>query len=244
VNAKPRFEPLGDQGLLATFGEAHDGEAVATAAAFSRSVMAKPLPGLRDCVPAYASLAVYYDPATVIAGSRMGKREKQQVSAYTLCQEYMTASWQGFHSKSQPRGKLIVIQAYYGGAAGADLSAVARSLGLSEDEVIQIHAKQEYTVQAIGFAPGFPYMSGLDPRLTLPRKDTPNTRVEAGSIGVAGQHTGIYPVELPGGWHIIGRTMQVLFDPDQYPPAMLEPGDRVRFEPMSADREQSKEVSP
>lgn len=228
----PKIEPLGDQALLATFGEGVDREAIAAVASFSRSLMAHPWPGLRECVPAYASLAVYYDPAVVVAGSGIRASASRHMSAYAQAKDNLLSSWSEFGCTSQAAGKLVVISVMYGGTDGPDLQEVARCFGMSEEEVVRLHAAQEYTVQAIGFAPGFPYLDGLDPRLALPRKHSPRTKVAAGSVGIAGQQTGIYPIASPGGWHIIGRTPRVLFHPDRQPPSLLEPGDRVRFEPL------------
>ena len=112
---------------------------------------------------------------------------------------------------------------------GPDLADVARRTGLSEDEVVARHMGATYTVAFLGFAPGFPYLRGLDPALRVPRHETPRTSVPAGSVGVAGEQTGIYPRSSPGGWRLLGRTDVVLFDLDRDPPALLAAGDRVRF---------------
>ncbi|GIQ70948.1 5-oxoprolinase subunit PxpB [Xylanibacillus composti] len=229
---KPILEPLGDQAMLVTLGDAGDREAAVAAASFSKAVMEMAWPGLLECVPAYASFAVYYDPAAVIAGSGIRAAASMRVSAYALVQARILSAWEGFRGTGRASGKLVVIPVKYGDEEGPDLQEVARSTGLSVEEVVQLHASREYTVQAIGFAPGFPYMSGLDPLLAVPRKDTPRTRVAAGSIGIAGLQTGIYPIASPGGWNIIGRTPRALFHLERRPPALLEPGDRVRFEPV------------
>jgi KipI family sensor histidine kinase inhibitor len=122
----------------------------------------------------------------------------------------------------------------YGGESGPDLDAVAEHAGLSRDDVIARHAAAEYTVAMLGFAPGFPYLLGLDRALQVPRRPSPRTRVPAGSVAIGGAQTGIYPRELPGGWHLIGRTPLVLFDPAREPPCLLAPGDRVRFREIEA----------
>ena len=117
----------------------------------------------------------------------------------------------------------------YGGEAGPDLAFVASHTGLSADEVIRRHTAPRYTVYFIGFTPGFPYLGGMDVRLTTPRLETPRARVPAGSVGIAGPQTGVYPLESPGGWRIIGRTQLPLFDLAAQPPSLLSPGDEVRF---------------
>ena len=113
---------------------------------------------------------------------------------------------------------------------GADLAAVAAAAGLDVDAVVALHSSAEYTVRFCGFAPGFAYLDGLDPRLRLPRLASPRTSVPAGSVAVAAEFTGVYPRSSPGGWHLLGRTDAVLWDADRDPPALLSPGTRVRFE--------------
>jgi len=112
---------------------------------------------------------------------------------------------------------------------GEDLPEVARLTGLDAEEVVRRHTAPEYTVAFLGFSPGFPYLVGLDPALEVPRRDTPRTSIPAGSVGLAGGQTGIYPTASPGGWQLIGRTEVTLFDPDRHPPALLGPGSRLRF---------------
>jgi KipI family sensor histidine kinase inhibitor len=121
----------------------------------------------------------------------------------------------------------------YGGEHGPDLQRVADHAGLSTTDVIARHAVAEYTVAMLGFAPGFPYLLGLDAALATPRLATPRTRVPAGSVAIGGAQTGLYPQASPGGWNLIGRTDRVLFDPQRDPPALLAPGDRVRFVPVA-----------
>jgi KipI family sensor histidine kinase inhibitor len=112
---------------------------------------------------------------------------------------------------------------------GADLAEVAKETGLSEREVVRLHANARYAVAFCGFAPGYGYLTGLDPRLHLPRRNTPRTKVPAGSVAIAGEYSAVYPRESPGGWHLIGRTDLVVWDVDRDPPQLLVPGTRVRF---------------
>ena len=129
---------------------------------------------------------------------------------------------------SQP-APLVEIPVRYGGTHGPDLSELAERLQRSESEVIGLHTETEYTVQMVGFLPGFPYLGPLPEALHLPRRDTPRLRVPPGSVAIAGGQTGIYPQASPGGWHLIGHTDFRLFDPHERPPARLQPGQRVRF---------------
>lgn len=128
----------------------------------------------------------------------------------------------------------VAIPVNYGGEAGPDLEQVARHCGLSAKEVIQRHAVADYTVYCLGFQPGFAYLGGLDPLIATPRRAEPRLVVPAGSVGIGGAQTGIYPAVTPGGWQIIGHTPLVLFDPAREPPTLLLPGDRVRFVPRKS----------
>jgi len=170
---------------------------------------------LRDLVPAYDSLGVFFDTLAIDAAS---VRDWLDAQARTDVVAAMQIS---------PR--TVDIPVRYGGAFGEDLDAAAAELGLSPETLIERHRDARYTVAMIGFAPGFPYLLGLDPGLALPRLATPRTRVPAGSVGIDGAQTGIYPRESPGGWRLIGRTPLRLFDPAREAPSLLAPGDRVRF---------------
>ncbi|WP_157281628.1 5-oxoprolinase subunit PxpB [Pelomonas sp. Root1237] len=131
--------------------------------------------------------------------------------------------------RRQQAGRLVEIPVNYGGAHGPDLGDVATHCGLSVDEVVQRHTEAEYIVYFIGFQPGFAYLGGLDASLHTPRRSEPRTAVPAGSVGIGGAQTGIYPLATPGGWQLIGHTALPLFDPKAEPPTLLAPGDRVRF---------------
>ncbi|EJH4503139.1 MULTISPECIES: 5-oxoprolinase subunit PxpB [Cronobacter] len=131
-----------------------------------------------------------------------------------------------------PEARRIEIPVVYGKDAGPDLSVVANHAGLSEKQVVEMHAQVDYVVYFIGFQPGFPYLGGLAPELATPRRAEPRLQVPAGSVGIGGSQTGIYPLPTPGGWQIIGHTSRALFDPHSNPPGLLAPGDTVRFVPQ------------
>ncbi|CCJ73625.1 Allophanate hydrolase 2 subunit 1 [Cronobacter condimenti 1330] len=131
-----------------------------------------------------------------------------------------------------PAARRIEIPVVYGGEGGPDLAEVARHAGLSEKQVVEKHAQVDYVVYFIGFQPGFPYLGGLRPELATPRRAEPRLLVPAGSVGIGGSQTGIYPLPTPGGWQIIGHTSRALFDPKKSPPGLLAPGDTVRFVPQ------------
>lgn len=137
-----------------------------------------------------------------------------------------------------PAGRTHTLPVWYGGTDGPDLAEVARQVGLPAREVALLHASGPYRVRNLGFLPGFPYLAGLPPRLHVPRRATPRPRVPAGSVAIAGEMTGIYPQESPGGWHLLGRTPVCLFDVRRSPPALLLPGDTVRFDPVAIHGEE------
>ncbi|MCU6663743.1 MAG: 5-oxoprolinase subunit PxpB [Silvania sp.] len=132
----------------------------------------------------------------------------------------------------EPDSRFIEIPVVYGTAAGPDLGEVARHAGLSEKQVVELHASIDYVVWFLGFQPGFPYLGGLPERLATPRRDEPRLQVPAGSVGIGGSQTGIYPLVTPGGWQLIGHTPLPLFDPQRDEPVLLRPGDTVRFIPQ------------
>lgn len=170
-------------------------------------------------VPAYASLLVPYDPLLLTAPEAHRQLTDVMVGWTTL---------DPADSPTAP-GREHVVAVRYGGDAGPDLAEVASRLGRSEVDVIERHAAVAYCVFMLGFSPGFPYLGPLPDDLVLPRRATPRTSVPAGSVAIAGRQTGIYPAATPGGWHLIGRTDAVLWDPTRQRPALLEPGDTVRF---------------
>lgn len=131
-----------------------------------------------------------------------------------------------------PESREVAIPVIYGGEAGPDLAVVAEQARLTPGQVVELHSSSEYVVFFIGFQPGFPYLGGLDPRLHTPRRAEPRISVPAGSVGIGGSQTGVYPLVSPGGWQLIGQTRTALFDPHRQPPVLLRPGDRVRFVPQ------------
>ncbi|MCU6681454.1 5-oxoprolinase subunit PxpB [Leclercia sp. H6W5] len=132
----------------------------------------------------------------------------------------------------EPESRYIEIPVVYGTAAGPDLGEVARHAGLTEKQVVELHSSIDYVVWFLGFQPGFPYLGGLPEKLATPRRDEPRLQVPAGSVGIGGAQTGIYPLATPGGWQLIGHTPLPLFDPDRDEPVLLRPGDTVRFIPQ------------
>lgn len=217
--------PAGDAALLARFGSVFSPSAYRRALALWRALAAERAPGIVDAVLAYASVLVCFDPLLTDAGA-VAQAIHSAASAATAA----TGALRG-----QPfPGRLVTIPVRYGGAEGPDLAAVAQWADLAPQDVIRRHTRPTYRVYFLGFTAGFPYLGGLPASLAAPRLSVPRTRVPAGSVGIAGQQTGIYPAATPGGWRLIGRTAMPLFDPARNPPALLQPGDRVRFVAVSA----------
>lgn len=172
--------------------------------------------GVLDVVPAMTSVAVHLSAEAAASGQVEHGLGRALVEPW---------------GESADEGSLVEIAVAYGGADGPDLQAVADAVRLSPEQVVRRHCAVTYRVFMLGFLPGFPYLGVVDPSIQVARHAVPRTRVEAGSVGLAGAQTGIYPRESPGGWQIIGRTREVLFDVERTPPARLNPGDRVRFVP-------------
>ena len=216
-----RIEPLGDRALVVHLGHVID-EATfrRVRSACARLDRDRPA-GVRDVVPGFASVTVHYDPArlTLDAGAL----------PHATLAAALTALLSALDDPGDEPARTVEIPVCYGGAMGPDLDDVARRHDLDPSDVVAIHSAAEYVVHLIGFVPGFPYLGGLDPRLATPRRDVPRMAVPAGSVGIGGAQTGVYPIESPGGWHLIGRTPLRLFAAEREPPALLRIGDRVRF---------------
>lgn len=215
------IERLGEDALLLRLGDGIDAACSARVHAWAAVLSADRPCWLRDLVPAYASLALFVDGATVGGDADPLDEAERWLRARLAADAEVAGSRRG--------GRLVDIPVHYGGDDGPDLAAVAAHAGLHMDDVVALHCGADYLVAMLGFAPGFPYLLGLDPRLATPRREVPRTHVPAGSIGIGGAQTGVYPRAGPGGWQLIGRTAITLFDAARDPPAFLAPGDRVRF---------------
>lgn len=212
--------PVGDTGLLASLEQRIAQSVGAAVAALNTRVAAAAILGVVETVPAFASLLIFYDPL---------------VTEYDAVADAVQKLAQAPGSDTAAvEGRLVEIPVCYGGAFGPDLPFVAEHAGLTETEVSRLHAGRDYPIYMLGFLPGFPYLGGLDERLFTPRLPTPRTTIPAGSVGIGGEQTGIYPIASPGGWQLIGRTPLKLFDPSsgRLPYAA---GDRIRFCPITQD---------
>ena len=218
-----RMAPLGDRAMIIEFGQHVDADTNARVLAVAQAILRALLPGVTDVVPAYATLGLHYRPEA-LDGPSPYESLRRRVEVL-LAQEI---------ESSKTAARLVEIPVHYGGEWGPDLEVVAQACKLTPDEVIARHAAPIHRVCMLGFAPGFPYLAGLDPRLAVPRRATPRTAVPAGSVAIARDQSAIYPLDIPGGWNLIGRTPVRLFDPTAQPPCLLAPGDEVRFVPISA----------
>jgi KipI family sensor histidine kinase inhibitor len=205
------WSALGDSAWLFEAVGADCRERLGRVLELANSLSKSQISGVRDIVTSFETLAVHYDPTD-------GEQVLRWLQTVPPPAGETTPS----------TGRMIEIPVEYGGQCGPDLTAAAASLGMSAEELVELHSGAQYTVAALGFSPGFPYLTGLSQRLELPRKMTPGP-VAAGSVAIAGAQAGIYPGVSQGGWHVIGRTSVKLFDPDAHEPSLLNAGDRVSF---------------
>lgn len=197
--------------------------------AFNKLINQNPFPGFRCTVPAYHTISVFYDPVKAIRSSLQGADCFKKVSWWLQKLKFEPENMQVNEANT------ITIPVCYGKDFGPDLEELAKLHRLTTEEVISLHSAAVYKVYMIGFVPGFAYLGGLSALLDTPRKAIPRQKITAGSVGIAGKQTGVYPMETPGGWQIIGRTPLKLFDADRSQPALLKAGDSVIFKPISAD---------
>ncbi|MCP4116994.1 MAG: 5-oxoprolinase subunit PxpB [Desulfobacteraceae bacterium] len=216
----PFFRTAGDCGLLMEFGDAIDPGINQRIRAMAGLLEEKPVPGVTEVIPTYCSVIVIYDPCVTTPAtlkpllSRMNKNLAEMKLA-------------------EPN--TVELPVCYHPTLGPDLESVAKIHGLTPEEVIEIHTRPLYPIYMIGFTPGFPYLGGLSEQLNTPRLDSPRKRVPAGSVGIANNQTGIYPIESPGGWQLIGRCPIKLFDPARKDPILLKAGDLLKFRAIDLD---------
>lgn len=211
---RPKIVPLGDSALSVQLGSEIDITTNRRVHALAGLIDRSPLDGVIENVPAYSTLLVQYDPL--------------KLTYKDLC-DWVRAKLDQVEIIERREARLVTVPVEYGGEYGIDLKAVAAFCQLDVEEVIRIHAGKTYMVYMMGFTPGFPYMGKLDDAITMPRLETPRTGVPAGTVAIAGSQTGIYPIDSPGGWRLIGHTSQQLIDFTSATPFLFSPGDEVRF---------------
>jgi inhibitor of KinA len=205
---------LGDSCVALQFDAVIDPAVNARCIALAAALEQCALRGIRDIVPTYNTVTVHFDPLAT---------DHQALERALEHLPVMTPETTTIEART------IELPVNYGGACGPDLPAVAEFAGCSEAEVVKLHTRLDYRVYMLGFLPGFAYMGSVDSRIAMPRLETPRMRVAAGSVGIAGSQTGIYPCDTPGGWRIIGQTSVKVFDETQSDPFLFKAGDRVRF---------------
>ena len=222
----PQITDIGDSALMVVLGEGVNPITNSLVHTMVREIQDSGWPGIREVVPVYSSFVVHYDPL------------KLSSIALTTFIENIHGS---VDSKNSSGKRRIILPTFYGGDFGPDLDSVEELTGCSLEEIVKIHSETDYLVYALGFSPGFPYLGDLDSRLHCPRLDSPRVEVPAGSVAIAETQTGVYPVPSPGGWRLIGKTPVSLFNPLRDLPALLRPGDRLRFVPIES-KEEYKEI--
>ena len=209
---------VGDSALLINLGNEIDEGINKRVHAIAKSIEEERIEGIREVVPTYISIYVYYDPLIV-------SYEKLKFILKNYLKE----------KPKEMKGKIVELPVIYGGKYGPDIDFVANYNGLSVDDVIELHTKPLYRVYMLGFLPGFAYLGGMDKKISTPRLKTPRTKVPAGSVGIAGKQTGWYAIESPGGWRIIGKTPVRTFNPNKEPPSIVLPGDYVKFKAIEEE---------
>ncbi len=212
-----RILPAGDLALVVEFGNEISPSCNDKVRRLNQCFKRQDIPGIIETVPTYRSLLIYYDPL--------------KLSYKKLCR-YIKAFFGAGPETGAYHKKRIEIPVCYGGRYGEDLADVAQHVGMSEAEVISLHSGTDYLIYMMGFLPGFPYLGGMDGRLKTPRLPNPRTAIPAGSVGIGGEQTGVYPIASPGGWRLIGRTPLKLYDSGNEKPTLYQTGDYVRFQPV------------
>ncbi len=220
-----RFLLNGDRALSVVFGNEITPAVNQKVRSFCLAAEKSDIAAIVELVPAYCSVMVCYDPAVM------------RINELIAC--LRTLLNQMDEMELLP-ALVLELPVLYGGAAGPDLEFVAKHAGMTADEVIALHTSPEYLIYMLGFAPGFAYLGGLNPAIATPRKETPRIKIPAGSVGIAANQTGVYPVDSPGGWQLIGRTPVKLYDPQREEPILLEAGQYIKF--YSIDKEEYDQI--
>lgn len=219
------LSPLGDQALVIEVGKKIDATSEQRVKTIVSRLEAEPLHWMIEYIPAYTTVTIIYSIQDFSGMDR----------PYDAVCECVHELLSDVMETAAVQQKAVKIPVLYGGEYGPDLDFVARHNGLTTEEVIAIHTSGDYTVHMIGFAPGFPFIGGMSEKIAAPRKETPRLKIPARSVGIAGVQTGVYPIETPGGWQLIGRTPIDLFLPNEYPPSLLAAGDKIKFYEITSE---------
>jgi KipI family sensor histidine kinase inhibitor len=217
---KGRYLTSGDKGLVVEFGNEISEAVNKKVRNLYLAIHKSQISGIYEMIPTYRSLLIQYNPIEIEVNKLI---------------EILVEIENSLDSIDLPKPRIIEIPTIYGGEFGEDLKFVSEHSGMSENEVIKIHSSVDYRIYMLGFSPGFPYLGGMSEKIETPRLKTPRTKIPAGSVGIAGKQTGIYPMESPGGWQLIGRTPLKLYNPKSETPIILQAGDYIRFVPIEKD---------
>ena len=231
MNVEPQIviRPLGDAALIVELSS-EPPVSIDEVQRVARLLEGVAIPGVTEITTAFTTVGLFYDPTRIVVAANEVLFDCVEAQVRSA----LAQSSPGESGRSVPEREVIDIPVCYDGAFALDLADVAAHAGLAPAEVIALHCGAEYRVATVGFTPGFPYLSGLPPQLTTPRRASPRAAVPAGSVAIGGSQAGIYSMRSPGGWHVIGRTPAKLFDPTSDTPAALRAGDRVRFRQITA----------
>lgn len=229
-----QIKPLGDSAVLVRVTENFEqapSETLNAVLAAQSAISAAQIPGVVEIAPAYTTIALFFDPVRALEAGASSENIFGWIE-----QRILGALADGKKLETDPGEiRLVQIPVCYEAEFAIDLEHVARHAGIDWKEVVDLHCGVEYRVHCVGFTPGFPFLGGLPYKIATPRRDIPRKEIPAGSVGIGGKQTGIYPIKSPGGWNIIGRTPLRLFDPQKDPPALLRAGDRVRFNSITRE---------
>jgi inhibitor of KinA len=220
-----QITPLGDSALIVRVCESSaepDERSLRAVLDALHKIKSAAIPGILELAPAYTTIGIFFDPLRVEAAAPKSIFD-------SLAGQVRKAVSQAKKSAAKTASRVVEIPVCYDPEFALDLDEVAQITGLSRKEVVDLHRSATYRVNCVGFTPGFPFLSGLSPKLVVPRRSTPRKEIPIGSVAIAGKQTGVYPVKSPGGWNILGRSPVHFFDPTKNPPALLRAGDRVRF---------------
>ena len=221
-----KYIPSGDSAFIIKAGDVISEEVNLTVRKLLARIEKENIEGITDFIPSYNELMVCYDPAKI---------------GYRRLLESLRACAADLQAMHLPPPEVVHVPVLYGGEAGPDLHHVAEHNGLAARDVIRIHSSVDCLVYMLGFTPGFCYLGGMDKRIATPRQETPRLKIPAGSVGIAGEQTGIYPLESPGGWQLIGRTPLRLFNPESKPEFLFSAGDYIRF--YSVDKDEFERIA-
>lgn len=211
---KTKYLMAGDKALTMEFGNSISKEVNNKIRSITVAIETRNIKGIVELVPTYRSLMIHYNPLKISYDELINALKQLEIQLETI---------------ELPAAQVVEIPTLYGGEYGPDIENVANHNQLKLEDVINIHTSNEYLIYMLGFTPGFPYLGGMDSKIATPRLESPRTKINAGSVGIAGGQTGIYPIDSPGGWQIIGRTPIPLFDSQREIPILLKAGNYIIF---------------